>query len=112
MKVRLSDNRVSLRLSEDDVAALECGESVILGLSLGRSGQMRFELCTAPGIEDLQISMDNSAISVLIPESWVIDWPGDERIGFESAVLNDDGSELHVDIEKDLRWFRNKSTAD
>ena len=112
MKVRLTDNRISLRLSEEDVLALQSTDVVSVSVALSRDEGLRFELATESRIGDIRVTMDGSIIRILLPESWLADCQRDDRIGFDSVVPSGAGSELHVNVEKDLRWFKRKPAAD
>ncbi len=102
MKVRITTNRIRVRLHEDEVRMLAGGESVNCAVDFGVSGRLTHELVPSPDVERLEALLTGSHVRIFLPSDRLKDWPDSRRIGFEGEVVNADGNSFSILIEKDF----------
>jgi len=107
MKLRLEENSLRLRLSEDEVRHFATTGQVAYTIAFGPApGQtLRYSLERLP--EDalattVQVRYQAGALAIEVPATIAHNWTETENIGFKSQVLVAEGQELRILVEKDL----------
>lgn len=102
MKVRITTNRIRVRLHENEVRMLAGGKSVSCAVDFGASGRLIHELVPSGDAESLDVILTGSHIRIILPSDWLKDWPDTERIGFQGEVERTEDSSISILIEKDF----------
>lgn len=97
MKIRIKDNTIRLRLSQDEVTRL-VREGHVHSECLMAGGKFVYSLAT-DSINDMEAIKIEDGIKVLISKDWTQNWDTDQRVGFDSEMSN--GTKLLV--EKDFK---------
>ncbi len=101
MKLRLDDHSVRLRLSREEVAALEESNQVSLSTHFSPGAVLHVRL-QAADVKCIGARLDEHGISIDLPKAFVYGWGEDERVGFEEVQPTGSGMPLRIVIEKDL----------
>jgi hypothetical protein len=107
MKLRLEENSLRLRLSEDEVRQFAATGRVAQALAFGSGpGQALSyalerlpEASPAPAV---QVRYEAGALVIEVPAHVARNWTDTENIGFRSQILAADGQELRIVVERDL----------
>lgn len=107
MKLRLEENSLRLRLSEDEVrhfaATGQVAYTIVFGPAPGQT--LRYSLERLPQGDlatAVQVRYEAGALSIEVPEGMARNWTDTENIGFKAQVLVAEGQELRILVEKDL----------
>jgi hypothetical protein len=101
MKLRIKGNSVRIRLSVSEVRTLSSGAALTESTAFGDT-QLVYAVKPVEG-GSMKATFENSTISVLVPASYLLDWPSNSVVGFEETIGFDNGTSLHVLIEKDFK---------
>ena len=102
MKVRITTNRIRVRLHENELRMLAGGKSVSCAVDFGASGRLTYELVPSSDAEHLEAILSGSDVRIFLPSDWLKDWPDSERIGFQGEVERAEGNSISILIEKDF----------
>jgi hypothetical protein len=107
MKLRLEENSLRLRLSEDEVRHFAKSGQVAYTIAFGSApGQtLRYSLERLPEAAlatAVQVRYEAGALAVEVPHTIARSWTDTENIGFKAQVLVAEGQELRILVEKDL----------
>jgi hypothetical protein len=101
MKIRLTNDAVRLRLSDEEVTSLCESGSVATAVDFGTAG--RSEWILRPSDADaIDVALVASRLEISIPRRWIEGWGSSERIAFKAAVPVGRGRSVSILIEKDL----------
>ena len=100
MKIRIEDNSVRLRLRRSEVDAL-AEQGSLWAETRFPQGVLTYGLTAVKGMSNLQASLEDSKITISMPEEWTSGWPSSPRVGYE-AHMEVNGQPLHLLIEKDF----------
>ncbi|OON66985.1 DUF7009 family protein [Hymenobacter sp. CRA2] len=109
MKLRIEDNTLRLRLSEEEVAQFAAAGRVaaVVPLAPGPEGQLTYALQqtdddSTAAAQTLRVAYTPGALSVLVPKALGQAWLGPEQISLTATVDMADGHDLRILVEKDL----------
>lgn len=102
MKLRIKDDSLRFRLDRDDVAALRTVGVVEATTSFGDGTRFRYALEASSAVDRLTARMENGRIAVYIPEELAEAWTQTDRVGLEAERAGEEGTALHILVEKDL----------
>jgi len=107
MKLRLEENSLRLRLSEEEVRHFAATGQVVYTIAFGPApGQtLRYSLERLPDATPttaVQVRYEAGALAVEVPAPIARNWADTENIGFKAQVLVAEGQELRILVEKDL----------
>jgi hypothetical protein len=107
MKLRLEENSLRLRVSENEVqqfaATGQLAYTIVFGPAPGQT--LRYSLERLPDAAPatvVQVRYDAGALAVEVPAAIARNWTDTENIGFKAQVLVAEGQELRIVVEKDL----------
>lgn len=101
MKVRLEDQRIVFRLSEDDRESLMKNKTITSSIVL-ESSILSFTIELDKSIQSLSIEGKDGLTKVYMPESYMGKWD-EVKVGFEEEMKYTNGNSLSLIIEKDLK---------
>lgn len=107
MKLRLEENSLRLRLSEDEVrhfaATGQVAYTIVFGPGPGQTLRYSLErLSEAASTSTVQVRYEAGSLAVEVPATLARNWTDTENIGFKGQVLVAEGQELRILVEKDL----------
>jgi hypothetical protein len=107
MKLRLEENSLRLRLSEEEVRHFAATGQVAYTIAFGPApGQtLRYSLERLPAAAPttaVQVRYEAGALAIEVPAAIAHNWTTTENIGFKAHVLVAEGQELRILVEKDL----------
>lgn len=100
MKLKIEQNSIRLRLSEDDLERFVAEGALRESCSFG--SQMEFVFLLEVGGTSLSASFDDRTLAIAIPRDMAETLTLGGGIGFERMQANDDGSTLEIVVERDL----------
>ncbi|GMQ81910.1 MAG: hypothetical protein BMS9Abin05_1347 [Rhodothermia bacterium] len=103
MKVRITNNRIRLRLSPEGVEALARGDGLETHIDSGAGGKLGFYLTSESTIDEISLALDRGILQIAVPEQVVTTWADTDQVGIEGLVSTVEGNSVGVLIEKDLR---------
>jgi len=101
MKVRLEDQRIVFRLNDEARTNLVHDKKIRTEVDFG-NGALAFQLELSSAVSSLKMNFDKNEINVLMPENYIHLWDK-IKVGFEEDVKLDNGKEVNLIIEKDLK---------
>ncbi len=111
MKIRIRENTLRFRLTQEEVATLRDGEALESRTEFGAAPeqQMVWRVQVGTGTE---LTYNAGITSLAIPrESWLEEnLDGDD--GMQSTVPLDGGREIHVTVERDYRCLAPRDPAE
>jgi len=107
MKLRLEENSLRLRLSEEEVrqfaATGRVAYTIAFGPAPGQTLAYALErLPAASPVAAVQVRYEAGLLAVEVPFTVAHHWAETENIGFKGQVLVAEGQELRILVEKDL----------
>lgn len=102
MKLRIRDNTLRLRLSQQDVDRLRRHGRVEGRTSFGPGRVFSYALEASEEGTHLEAVYEEGGITVYVPAAWVDPWAESDRVGFEGAQDVGKGITLGVLVEKDF----------
>jgi hypothetical protein len=107
MKLRLEENSLRLRLSEDEVrhfaATGQVSYTLVFGSAPGQTLRYSLERLPETALATaVHVRYEAGALAVEVPATIAHNWTETENIGFKAHVLVAEGQELRILVEKDL----------
>lgn len=113
MKLRLEENSLRLRLSEEEVRQFARTGRVAYTLVFGPAPEQTLQYAleqlpeaaaSGPVAADsaVRVRYSAGALAVEVPAALARNWTDTENIGFKASVLVAEGQELRILVEKDL----------
>lgn len=101
MKIRIKDNSVRYRLTQSEVKQF-CETGKVVAYTPFSESQLSYQVIQKDEIDTLNAHFENGQISLEVPSHLAKNWNTDERVGFSHEQQLEDGSILHLLIEKDF----------
>jgi hypothetical protein len=103
MKLRIEDNSLRLRLSEEEVQHFaDAGRvAAVVALGLTAADSLTYALERAEN-EEFRITHGAGAITVKVPAALANHWTGSDQNGFSATLMMANDQPLKILIEKDL----------
>ncbi len=108
MKVRLEDQRIVFRLDDESRLNLLQNRESKTTIDYG-NGELAFYLLLDSSVSNLGISIDTNIVRVVMPENYMALWDN-IKVGFEENIKLDNGKEINLIIEKDLKRSKKRSS--
>jgi hypothetical protein len=102
VKLRIRDNSVGLRLTQDEIETLR--ERGVLSARTGFPGgrELRYELESSPASVSPAAFFSENVITVRLPETAVLAWATTEQAAIEGEQVLVDGETLAIVVAKDI----------
>jgi hypothetical protein len=102
VKLRIRDNSVGLRLTEDEVETLR--KQGVISARTGFPGgrELRYELESSPASVAPAAFFSDNVLTVRVPETAVLGWATTEQVTIEGEQVLVDGEKLTIAVEKDF----------
>ena len=107
MKLRIFDNYLRLRLSQNDVETFQ-KDGNVCGQTNFANATFHYSLELSDKEEDVSASLEDNHIRVLVSSSIVESWLPPEEVGFS----NRDQSQLKILVEKDFQCLHKRPGED
>ncbi|UPL48906.1 DUF7009 family protein [Hymenobacter sublimis] len=103
MKLRIEDNSLRLRLSEEEVQQFASSGRVAAVVSLGPAPEesLTYALERAES-EELRVSYGAGALTVKVPAALAAHWTTTDQNGFSATLMVAEDQPLKILVEKDL----------
>ncbi|WP_303309856.1 hypothetical protein [Hymenobacter sp. BT730] len=103
MKLRIEDNSLRLRLSEQEVEQFAAAGRVAAVVSLGPTAteSLTYALERAES-EEFRVSYGVGALTVKVPAALAAHWTSSDQNGFSATLMMAEDQPLKILIEKDL----------
>lgn len=101
MKIRIKDNSVRYRLTQSEVKQF-CETGKVNAHTPFPESQLFYQIIRKDEIDSLTAKFENGQIILEVPSHLAKNWDTDERVGFNHQQKLEDGSILHLLIEKDF----------
>lgn len=105
MKIRIKDNSVRYRLSQNEVTNLVKNGKTWSTCQFG-TGELKYGILATDG-KELSCSFDGNTITTRVPKSLLVNWDTDERVGFNHTV-----DDLYILLEKDWQCLKPREHED
>ena len=102
MKLRIRDNSVGLRLTQDEIETLRKQGVVSARTGFPGGRELRYELESSPASVAPAAFFSDNVLTVRLPETAVLAWATTEQITIEGEQVLVDGEKLLVAVEKDI----------
>jgi hypothetical protein len=107
VKLRIRDNSVGLRLTEDEVETLR--KQGVISARTGFPGgrELRYELESSPASVAPAAFFSDNVLTVRVPETAVLAWATTEQVTIEGEQVLVDGEKLTIAVETDFSgWIQ------
>ncbi len=114
MKIRIKENSVRLRLTQNEVDEFNRNGHYEQRCCFGPSptGQLTYGLTKKEGISELSAHFESGNIKVYVPASMGEKWATTEEVGMENHQGLHDGSKLRILVEKDFQCLKPRPEED
>ncbi len=102
MKLRIRDNSIRLRLTRTEVDTVSSAGAVKSRVSLPGGDGLDYILGSLRATESLSARSSDGALTVMLPESDVMQWASTEQVSITADETLDDGKLLKILVEKDF----------
>jgi hypothetical protein len=102
VKLRIRDNSVGLRLTQDEVEVLRKQGVVSARTGFPGGRELRYELESSPASVAPAAFFSDNVLTVRLPETTVIAWAATEQVAIEGEQVLVDGEKLAIVVEKDF----------
>ncbi|WP_119079096.1 DUF7009 family protein [Chitinophaga alhagiae] len=102
MKIRIRGNSIRYRLDKADIAVLEARGKVEEHTRIG-AHSLHFCVRSKEGLQAPAIQLEGPAVHLAVPATQIQAWTGTDLTGFDAVIINPDGSELKILVEKDFK---------
>lgn len=113
MKIRIKGNSIRLRLTQTEVEIVGAGQVVQETVPFGK-GQptFRYALHADPETDKILATYADHALRIGISPNQVKQWADTDQVGLEENIVWEDGTTLHVLIEKDFQCLHRRPAED
>jgi hypothetical protein len=113
MKIRIKGNSIRLRLTQTEVENVDAGQIVQENVPFGKEQPaFRYALCTDSETDKISVSYIDHTIKIGLPLKLARQWAGTDQIGMEENIGWEDGTTLHVLVEKDFQCLHRRPAED
>ena len=102
MKLRIRDNSIRLRLTQTEVDTVSSEGMVRARVSLPRGAGLDYVLESSALTEHPSAKFSDGALTVMLPETDVMQWASTEQVSIAAKEALDDGDSLEILVEKDF----------
>ena len=102
MKLRIRDNSVGLRLTQDEVEILRKQGVVSARTGFPGGRELRYELESSPASVAPAAFFSDNVLTVRVPETAVLAWATTEQVTIEGEQVLVDGEKLTIAVDKDF----------
>ncbi len=102
MKLRIRDNSVGLRLTQEEVETLRKQGVVSARTGFPGGRELRYELESSPASVAPAAFYSDNVLTVRLPETAVLAWATTEQVTIEGEQVLVDGEKLEIAVEKDF----------
>jgi hypothetical protein len=102
VKLRIGDNSVGLRLTQDEVETLRKQGVVSARTGFPGGRELRYELESSPASVAPAAFYSDNVLTVRLPETAVLAWATTEQLAMEGEQVLVDGEKLAIAVEKDF----------
>lgn len=106
MKIRINGNSVRVRLSKTEVETLSDQGHLEERTSFG-SSYFAYALTQSTDVNELTATFAGNKITMLVPASFLEDWPINNIVGFEANTPVNETESLYLLLEKDFKCLDN-----
>jgi hypothetical protein len=112
VKLRIRDNSIRLRLSQGEVASLSKDGLVTARTGFPGGRTFSYVVESSPAAVAPAAFFSSNVITVRLPETTVLGWAASEQVSIEGEQRLEDGSLLHVLVEKDFACLVPRAAED
>lgn len=114
MKLRLKNNSVRLRLTQNEVSSFTASGYVEESIEFGVESHQRliYRVESDAQTETMQAVFLNNRITISVPKLQANEWTNTAQIGIESSLEIGDGKVLRLLIEKDFACLEPRAGED
>ena len=102
MKLRIRGNTLRLRLSQDEVAAMESAGQASDAITFPNGEKLAYVLIADDGIDGPRASFAGGAITVSVPQSTLTVWLEPAEVSIHGTQPLPEGDQLKILVEKDF----------
>ena len=101
MKIRIRGNSIRFRLTRSEVQEL-CKKGSIEEKTEFNESPFSYCVRASNDFEDLHATFLEGTITLIIPNTLLLDWDTNDQVGFYHVQILDNGQELMLTLEKDF----------
>jgi hypothetical protein len=102
MKLRIENDTLRLRLSEDEVHTFAHTGRVAATIHFGPGQQLTYALERSSDAGEVQVRYQPGALTVVVPAALAAAWASTDQNGFAQQLTLAQGQALRILVEKDL----------
>jgi hypothetical protein len=104
MKVRIENQVICFRISEEEKELLLSGNMLYVYLSYGKGAlnSHSYTIMKSKRVDKITLNFINGIFEIFFPESYAKTWDS-KKIGFEEIIPIEDAGDLKIIIEMDLK---------
>jgi len=114
MKVRIHANSIRVRLTQSEVRRIAGGSSVEQTTAFSPLAKLCSRVESSPQVQKPIATFENHCLTLRLPSIEVRRWAESEEVGIEAEQPIEDGTSLHLLVEKDFECLhpRGEEIAD
>ena len=113
MKIRIKGNSIRWRLTQTEVENVDAGQIVQETVPFGKGqSSFRYALYADSETDKILATYVDHTLRIGIPPQQVKQWAGTDQVGLEENIVWEDGTTLHVLVEKDFQCLHRRPAED
>lgn len=113
MKIRIRGNSIRLRLMQTEVENVDAGQVVQETVPFGKGKpSFRYALYTGVETDKILATYDDHTLRIGIPQKQAQQWARTGQVGLEENIVWEDGTTLHILVEKDFQCLHKRPAED
>jgi len=113
MKIRIKGNSIRLRLTQTEVEHINNGQKVQESVPFGKNLPVfQYALSVNPNADKISTEYVEHTIKISLPQTQAKQWTSTDQVGMEENINWEDGTSLHILIEKDFQCLHKRPNED
>lgn len=108
MKLRLEKGSIKVRLSSDEIVALNSDKHISEQIQISMNSQFYYSVDINDHQELCTVEIDNNKLQVHVPLHKATKWLSSNQVGLKEIIYFDNGESISLVVEEDLPPRKNK----
>lgn len=108
MKLRLEKGSIKVRLSSDEIKALNSDKQISELIQISRNSQIGYAVEISENQELCSVEIDNNFFKISVPLLKANKWFNTNQVGIKEMIKTENGETIALCVEEDLPPRKNK----
>ncbi len=113
MKIRIKGNSIRLRLTQTEVEHINNGQKVQESVPFGKGlPTFQYALLVEPNADKILAEYAGHTVKISLPQNQAKQWASTDQVGLEENIDWEDGTSMHILVEKDFQCLHKRPNED